>query len=163
MREVRGEGNIPKPLLALGIFNEESLNKLSAVMKKLQALGMSDEDIDYLNTTTTSEFKVYECSNLTELAQVAELDDCMKQVVTDKDTGRHYLCALTIDPGRVKTHLLESGIYTIDTRPRPARVLYFLEISNGEFKLWRRSDIEQRRDWWNNKLRVEKEKLDGRD
>ena len=144
---------MPEVLNKFNVFKVESINKLKSMANKMG--NYSQQDIEEAIATVTGEFRVYECTTLTEFAREAELDDCWKQVIVDPKTGRYYLCALTIDPGRAKA-TIEDGIVVQDTKPRPARCLYFLEVSTGEFKLWQRSDYNQRRAWWDHKLEMER-------
>jgi hypothetical protein len=159
MRRVDTKGGLPKVLLQFGMFDDEAQGKLNDVLRKLP--------VEFRDMLRSSTFEVYECNNITELATMAMFDECEKQVVIDKETKRLYFCALTIDVGRSKTKVAENefGLYevTIDDSPRPARVLYFLEVNDRDYRRWRTSNALQRREWIENKMRIEKEELERAD
>ena len=155
MQRIRGKDDIPKVLNKFNAFSEKSLNKLEDIIR-IAGTKYSQQDIDTIVATTFGEFQVWECNTLTELATKAELDDCYKQIIIDPDTARKFLCALTIDAGRARAQIIDDVVVP-DTSPRPARILYFLEVSSGEAKKWARADNEQRRAWWT--WKVEQERL----
>jgi hypothetical protein len=152
VRKIERVGNLPKMLQQFGMFDTESSNKLETVLKKLPP--------EYRDILKSSTFEVYECGSVTELATQAAFDDCEKQIVTDLDSGRYYFCALTIDPGRHKSRVEEDELgYDLvpDTSPRSARVLYFIEVSHGDYKRWIRSNVEQKLMWLEDRKRREEE------
>jgi len=153
MKRILRKDDIPTVLNNFNMFSEKSINKLEEVID-IMGKKYSQQDIETIIATTFGEFQVWECNTLTELATKAELDDCHKQIIIDPITSRKFLCALTIDAGRAKATIID-GIVVPDTSPRPARVLYFLEVSTGEAKRWARADMKQRREWWEWKIATE--------
>lgn len=154
MEQITSKDMLPKKLQQFGMFDNEAISKLKIALK--------DQSQEVKDMLMQSDFLVYRCSNVTDLAVNAMLDECEKQVIIDFDTARYYFCALTIDPARKKMVVVETEMgkeIAIDSGQRPARVLYFTEISHGDYKRWRRADTEQRRNWLMDKLRREEAAL----
>ena len=151
VRQIIRTGNLPEKLKQFGMLDEESQNKLEIELKK---------QLPEIRALLRAQAQVFECVSLTELSLYASLDDCAKGMIVDKKTGRYYLVGITIDPGRKKSKLEDTELmdYDIveDFAARPARVMYFIEVSHHDFKLWQVSDRQQRQDWWDGKKERER-------
>lgn len=128
MNQIQNKGNLPPPIERMGLFSP----KMNEVWEKV---GFPE---------------IWECSTIDELGKVGHLDECEFQVLIDKEHGRYYLTAMSVDPNRLKTKIdtLESGeeIVEEDTDPKPTTILYYTEINGAQFKLWQVADMEHRRE-----------------
>jgi hypothetical protein len=151
VRQIIRTGNLPRKLMQFGMLDEESQNKLEEVLKRQPP---------EVRALLRSPAQVFECVSLTELSLYASLDDCAKGMIVDEDANRYYLVGLTIDPGRKKSKLEDTELMDDDTvedvSARPARVMYFMEVSHHDFKSWQRSDLQQRQQWWDGKKERER-------
>ena len=128
MRQIRNSGNAPPPIRRMGIFS----SKMLPVWMKYGRL------------------EVWECSDVDELAGAAHLDDCEFQILIDKANSRYYLAAMSVDPDRIRGTLdtTEDGapIMREDTSIKPGTVVYYTEVSAGQYKVWIAADRKYRDD-----------------
>ena len=130
----------------MGMLDNSMLLKLDELRRKLSGI-----DTNLANALAMAP-EVWECSSVYELARAAAFDECEKQVLVDKDRGRHYLCAMSVDPERTRTRIDSTEFspedLVEDESPKSPMVLYFCEISRAEFRLWQAADEDRRREWY---------------
>ena len=130
MNEIKRRGNLPTPLRRSGIYSKQ----MRAIWDKVGAPA------------------IYECTSVDEVGKYGHLDDCEFQVLIDRDVDRYYLVALTVDPERLRarvedTEFTDNDIVEDDESPKPPTVIYFVEISVEQYRLWQKYDREKRLDF----------------
>lgn len=137
MKKIKRVGGLPKPINTL--------------------LGISNEEIQNALWNVHGYPEIWECSNIEEFGEYAHYDECEIQPLIDNATNRYFITAMTIDPDRVRQKIdeiisydqvkgKEVGIPAVvpDEAPKPMTIVYYVEITEGEYKVWAKADADRR-------------------
>lgn len=137
MNQIKHQGNLPGPIRSFGLFGK--------------GMDIIWSEIGYP--------EIWECNTPGELGKLGHLDDCEFQVLIDKDNGRYYLVAMSVDPDRVKTKVDASEFSKEDLLEdegiKPVTIVYYTEIGIEEYRIWQHEDRKKRVIYLKNKAREE--------
>jgi hypothetical protein len=137
MKRIDTEGNLPKPIKRL--------------------LGLSDVKTQNALWDVFGYPMIIECTNVEEFGKFAHEDECEIQTLIDQSNSRYYLTAMSIDPERIRQKVDELVYYDLnkgkevatptvvpDDAPKPTTIVFYIEISEGEYKKWAQEDAKRR-------------------